>query len=111
MPGRRAGVPRPPGPSRRLLAPAPGAWGGDASLPSRSALQVWCRTDQGVPRRVADRRLGLSRRGTAMSGLTDVRVVRVPRDFALQAHAHLQRVGTRGLEGFAVWAGSRDGDV
>jgi Prokaryotic homologs of the JAB domain len=45
-----------------------------------------------------------------MSGLNDVRLIRVPRRLALDAHAHLRRVGARGLEGFALWAGTRGGD-
>ena len=45
-----------------------------------------------------------------MTGLVDVRSILVPRDLALEAHQHLRRVGTRGLEGFALWAGTRTGD-
>ena len=46
-----------------------------------------------------------------MSGLTEVQLVRVPRQLAEEAHAHLKRVGTRGMEGFAIWAGTREGSI
>lgn len=44
-----------------------------------------------------------------MTGLLDIRSVIVPRPLAVEAHAHLQRVGGQGLEGFVLWAGVRDG--
>lgn len=46
-----------------------------------------------------------------MSGLLDVSSVQVPRPLALEAHAHLRDVGRRGLEGFALWAGTREGEI
>jgi len=46
-----------------------------------------------------------------MTGLVKVQSVRVPRSLALDAHAHLQRVGMQGLEGFALWAGVREADT
>lgn len=44
-----------------------------------------------------------------MSGLADIDRVRVPLARALEAHAHLRRVGEHGSEGFALWAGTTDG--
>ncbi len=46
-----------------------------------------------------------------MNGLIDIASVRVPRVCALEAHAHLCKVGKQGLEGFALWAGQRDGST
>lgn len=46
-----------------------------------------------------------------MSGLDHIRTVRVPRPLALEAHAHLQRMGWACSEGFALWAGQAEGDV
>ena len=48
---------------------------------------------------------------TQAAGLLGVRTFRVPRSHALEAHAHLQRVGREGLEGFALWAGALGGDT
>jgi hypothetical protein len=44
-----------------------------------------------------------------MNGLLDIARVEVPLQWALKAHAHLRRVGEYGAEGFALWAGGRDG--
>lgn len=46
-----------------------------------------------------------------MSGLRNVATVRVPNSCAEEAHAHLKRVGALGHEGFALWAGVRDGET
>jgi hypothetical protein len=46
-----------------------------------------------------------------MTSLLDIRSVQVPRGKALEAHSHLQKVGRQGLEGFALWVGTREGDV
>ena len=46
-----------------------------------------------------------------MSGLLDIREVRVPHDAVVQSHAHLRRVGLEGFEGLALWVGTRDGDA
>lgn len=46
-----------------------------------------------------------------MSGLLEIASIQVPRSLALDAHAHLQRVGMQGLEGLALWAGVREGDA
>lgn len=40
-----------------------------------------------------------------MTRLADVERVYVPSSLALEAHAYLQAVGARGLEGMALWAG------
>ncbi len=46
-----------------------------------------------------------------MTGLLKVGSVLVPRALALEAHLHLQKVGKRGLEGLALWAGVQTGEV
>lgn len=46
-----------------------------------------------------------------MTGLLGVRSVEVPMREALHAHSHLQDVGKKGLEGFALWAGVVHGAV
>jgi hypothetical protein len=45
-----------------------------------------------------------------MNGLAHVNKVIVPSACVAEAHSHLRRVGLRGLEGFALWAGELDGD-
>jgi hypothetical protein len=46
-----------------------------------------------------------------MRGLAHVKAMLVPRHCVDEAHAHLTLVGRQGLEGFALWAGTADGDV
>ncbi len=46
-----------------------------------------------------------------MTGFAHVRAVSVPRRRVEEAHEHLALVGRRGLEGFALWAGTLAGDV
>lgn len=46
-----------------------------------------------------------------MTGFLDITAIRVPLTLAQEAHAHLQRVGQQGLEGFALWAGVRNGST
>jgi Prokaryotic homologs of the JAB domain len=46
-----------------------------------------------------------------MTGFLGVRSVVIPKMLALEAHQHLQRAGRQGLEGFALWAGVREGEV
>lgn len=46
-----------------------------------------------------------------MTGFLGVRSVRVARSLALEANDHLRKVGRRGLEGFALWVGTREGDT
>lgn len=46
-----------------------------------------------------------------MTDLLRIERVRVPLEMALEAHAHLQRAGRQGLEGFALWAGIIEGMV
>lgn len=41
-----------------------------------------------------------------MTGLLNVESVRVPEELAIQANAHLLRMGRQGDEGFALWAGN-----
>lgn len=44
-----------------------------------------------------------------MRGLAAVTLVHVPLRCALEAHAHLRRVGAHGSEGLALWAGTLHG--
>jgi hypothetical protein len=46
-----------------------------------------------------------------MRGLAHLNAVLVPRRCVAEAYAHLALVGRQGLEGFALWAGTADGDV
>lgn len=46
-----------------------------------------------------------------MKGLAHIKRIVVPSACVEEAHAHLRRVGQRGLEGFALWAGELDGDT
>lgn len=43
-----------------------------------------------------------------MNGLLDVTSVVVPHDLALEAHAHLRKVGEFSLEGLALWVGVKE---
>ncbi len=45
-----------------------------------------------------------------MTDYLNVSTLEVPRLLALEAYAHLQRLGEEGLEGFALWAGRLVGD-
>lgn len=46
-----------------------------------------------------------------MKGFLGVQSVRVARSLAIEANDHLRKVGLRGLEGFALWVGTRNGDT
>ena len=45
-----------------------------------------------------------------MTGLLEIQTVRVSQALANEANDHLRRMGKQGFEGFALWAGSRDGN-
>ncbi len=44
-----------------------------------------------------------------MSGFSDITEILVPRKAYEESHAHLKRVGRANFEGFALWAGKREG--
>jgi hypothetical protein len=46
-----------------------------------------------------------------MMGLLSIESVQVPEELALQAHAHLQKMGLRGFEGLVLWAGKHRNGV
>ena len=46
-----------------------------------------------------------------MTHLLGVRTVAVPKALAIEAYDHLRKVGRQGLEGFALWAGTIDGEI
>ncbi len=46
-----------------------------------------------------------------MSGFSDITQIVVPRDVCEACHVHLRRVGRAKFEGFALWAGTRGGDI
>ena len=43
--------------------------------------------------------------------LTEVRRVMLPKTLANETHSHLRKVGRRGFEGMALWAGVIDGNA
>ncbi len=46
-----------------------------------------------------------------MIGLSHIHHVSVPRSLAIRAHAHLRDAGQHGSEGFALWAGTPNGNT
>lgn len=46
-----------------------------------------------------------------MKGFLGVKTIVVPRAMISEAHAHLKRVGHAGFEGFALWAGTLEGET
>ena len=46
-----------------------------------------------------------------MIGLSHIYVMHVPLPLVLEAHSNLREIGKNSLEGFALWAGTIEGDV
>src|SRR3712207_1374822 len=84
---------------------------------TRFAPHLWCLVNSGLlgadsANGIYSCRLCLRLAEDAgMSTLSDISRIVVPHAAAVEAWDHLRRVGQRGSEGFALWAGTQEGDA